>query len=333
MQLKTQKCNFFCIFAPQNKILPQPMKILVAYAIPKEPFAQLPSDWTVIFPEREYFTDEELIAQISDCDVLLSTFNRKVPNAVIDAGTKLKLISNFGVGFNNIDVAYARQKGIAVTNTPKAVTNPTAEHTMALLLSISLRVAECNMRLRSEKETMWGMMKNLGHSVEGKTLGIIGMGRIGQSVARKAQAFDMHVIYHNSNTRVDSYEYAALDDLLKRSDYVSLHIPYNPSTHHLIGETQLNLMKPTAVLINTARGSVVDEKALVQALNNKKIAGAALDVFENEPTITEDLYAMPNVVMTPHTATGTVETRTKTCEEAIQNILNFANGTPTNIVN
>jgi len=309
------------------------MKILVAYAIPTEPFVQLPNDWTVMFPQNEYFSDEELISKISDCDVLVSTFNRKVPNAVIDAGKNLKLISNFGAGFNNIDVAYARQKGIAVTNTPKAVTNPTAEHAMALLLSASLRVAELNMRLRTEKETMWGMMKNLGNSLEGKTLGIVGMGRIGQSVARKAKTFDMHVIYHNSKTRVDGYEYAELNDLLKRSDYVSLHTPYMPSTHHLIGENQLKLMKPTATLINTARGSVVNEKELVQALKNGVIAGAALDVFEDEPTITEELYTMQNVVMTPHTATGTIETRTKTSAEAVQNILNFANGNPSNVVN
>jgi lactate dehydrogenase-like 2-hydroxyacid dehydrogenase len=309
------------------------MKILVSYAIPKEPFAKLPSDWAVTFPENEYLSDDELLAQIPDYDVLLASFNRKVPNAVIDAGKNLKLISNFGVGFNNIDVAYARQKGISVTNTPKAVTNPTAEHAFAMLLTASLRIAECNMRLRSEKEAMWGMMKNLGRSVEGKTLGIIGMGRIGQSVARKAEAFDMDVIYHNSNTRIEGFTFVELNDLLKRSDYISIHTPYNPSTHHLIGARQFEMMKPTAIVINTACGSVVDENALVEALKSETIAGAALDVFENEPSITADLYAMPNVVLTPHTATGTIETRTKTSAEAVLNILNFVQGNPTNVVN
>ncbi|MDY4042885.1 MAG: NAD(P)-dependent oxidoreductase [Marinifilaceae bacterium] len=309
------------------------MKILVTYKIPTESFAKLGPEHTVTMPEGEYFTTEELIRLVPDYDVILGIFTRPIENSVIDAGKNLKLISNFGVGFNNIDIKYARSKGVAVCNTPKAVCFPTAEMTMGLMLSAARRITECDRRLRVEKESMWGVMKNLGFTLEGRTLGIIGMGNIGKTVAEMAKVFRMHVIYHNQHSTVEGYEKVDLDTLLRRSDYISLHTPLTESTRHLIGKRELELMKPTAILINTARGPVVDEATLAECLQHRRIAGAALDVFEAEPHITEILYKLDNVVLAPHNATGTIDTRIATGQEAVDNILNFFNGTPTNVVN
>lgn len=309
------------------------MKILVTYNIPREPFQGLPNDWEITFPENEKLSKEEIIRMLPDYDVMLAIFHSPIDKEIINAGKNLKLISNYGVGYNNIDITYAREKGIAVTNTPKAVNNPTAELAMALMLSAARRVSECNLRLRTEKEKMWGTMSNLGFGLENKTLGIIGMGNIGKNVARKAQAFGMNIIYHNNRTEVPEYRKADLDTLLKESDFISLHTPLTPETRHLIGARELALMKSTAILINTSRGAVIDEQALAEALSNHRIAGAALDVFENEPHITEILYKLDNVVLTPHIGTGTIDARIAMGREAIDNIRNFFDNNPTNVVN
>lgn len=311
------------------------MKILVTYQIPRDPFLNLPKSWEVIFPEegKEFFTDEELIERIPDCEVLLSIFSRPVSRAVVDAGVKLRLISNFGVGFNNIDIAYARSKNIAVTNTPLSVCNPTAEHAMALMLAVSRRVGECNITLRTKKETIWGTMRNLGHTLEGKTLGIVGMGRIGQNVAKKAEAFGMHVVYTNVRTEVPGYKRLPLEELLKTADVVSFHVPLTNETKGMIGAQEIALMKPGAILVNTSRGAVINEAALAEALERGHLFGAGLDVFEQEPHINEKLYTMPNVVLTPHVGNGTYEARVATGAEALGNILAFFTGTPTNVVN
>ncbi len=311
------------------------MKILVTYNLPRLPFENLPSDWEITFPLNEQMSREEILRLLPEYDVLLSIFHSHdlVDKEIIDAGSKLKLISNYGVGYNNIDVQYAREKGIAVTNTPHSVNNPTAELAMALMLSAARRVSECNLRIRKEKESMWGTMKNLGFSLDGKTLGIIGMGNIGRNVARKAEAFGMNVIYYNRLTEVAGYQRTDLETLLRISDFITLHTPLTAETRHLIDIREFSLMKPTAILVNTARGAVINEKALVEALRSHVIAGAALDVFEDEPHITEALYGFDNVVLTPHIGTGTIDTRIAMAEEALTNIRNFFNGSPTNVVN
>lgn len=309
------------------------MKILVTYSIPQKPFATLPADWEVTFPSGECFTKEELIRLLPEYDVLFSIFNIPVDKEIIDAGRKLQLISSYGVGFNHIDTRYARSKGIAVCNTPDAVCNPTAELCMGLILDATRRISECNRRVRIEKESMWGTMKNLGFGLEGKTLGIIGMGRIGQNVARKAEAFGMKIIYYNRHNEVPRYLRTDLKTLLRESDYVTLHTPLTDETRHMIGAPELSLMKKTAFLINTARGAVIDEQALADCLQNHRIAGAALDVFEQEPHITEALYQLDNVVLVPHIGTGTIDARIAMAQEALENILNFFTGTPTKIVN
>lgn len=309
------------------------MKILVTYDIPREPFASLPENWEVTFPEKEALDKEELIRMLPDYDVMLAIFHHPIDKEILDAGKKLKLISNYGVGYNNIDIRYARQKGIAVSNTPHSVCNPTAELAMALILSAARRIAECNLRIRTEKESMWGTMRNLGFGLEGKTLGIIGMGNIGKNVARKAEAFGMNIIYHNQHSEVPGYRKTDLPSLLQQSDFITLHTPLTPETRHLIGKQELAQMKKTAILINTARGAVIDEAALTESLMKREIAGAALDVFEYEPRITEQLYRLDNVVLTPHIGTGTIDARIAMGQEAIDNIRNFFAGTPTNIVN
>lgn len=309
------------------------MKILVTYDIPRKPFENLPADWEITFPETTAFSKEEIIRLLPAYDVMLSIFHAPIDQEILDAGKNLKLISNYGVGYNNINIRYARQKGIAVTNTPQSVNNPTAELTLALMLAAARRVAECNLRIRQEKENMWGTMRNLGFGLKGKTLGIIGMGNIGKNVARKAEAFGMHIIYHNNRTEVPGYQRTDLDTLLKTADFISLHTPLTVATRHLIGARELALMKPTAILINTSRGAVIDEVALSQCLSAHRIAGAALDVFEDEPHITRELYALEQVVLTPHIGTATIDARIAMGQEAVENIRNFFNGTPTNVVN
>ncbi len=301
--------------------------ILIQYAIPKEGLELLSQSYHLIYPEKDYFSEDELIELIPNCEALLSIFNQPVSKKVIEAGQKLEIISNYGVGYNNIDVAAATAKGIAVCNTPEAVCEPTAELCLSLMLSLSRRVAECNHRLRTEDDFKWGVMRNLGQTLRGKTLGIIGMGKIGKSVAQKAQAFGMKVVYNNrtqlsANEEKDlNIKFCDFDALLKTADVISLHCPLNESSHHLIGEKEFSEMKHSAYLINTARGPVVDEQALARALINKQIAGAALDVFENEPQITPQLLELDHVVLVPHIGTACIETRIEMAEEAAQNMI------------
>lgn len=309
------------------------MKILVTYDIPREPFKNLPTDWEITFPEGEKLTKEEIIRMLPEYDILLAIFSRPIDKEIIDAGKKLKLISNYGVGYNNIDIQYARKKGITVCNTPESVCNPTAELCMALLLGIARRIGEFDRRIRTEKEGMWGVMKNLGYGLKGKTLGIIGMGHIGQNVACKAAAFGMNILYYNRKTEVPGYKKTDLDSLLKESDFISIHTPLTEATHHLIGERELGLMKKTAFLINTARGAVIDEEVLSRFLEKRQIAGAALDVFEREPHIMELLYSLDNVILVPHIGTATYDGRIAMAQEALDNIRNYLNGKPTNVVN
>ena len=272
-----------------------------------------------------------------DADILVSTFDYRVPRELIASMPKLRLLANFGAGYNNIDLDACRERGIRVTNTPQPVIEPTAELAFALMIDVARRVSEFDRRIRSgakQPAELFGVMRNLSHSLYGKTLGIIGMGRIGQALARRAIACGMKIIYHNrhelTSERVNELKkegieatYVDFQTLLQDSDYVSLNLPYTPEVHHLIGKPELGMMKRTAYLINTARGAHVDEQALVEALKNGIIAGAALDVYEHEPVISSELLSLPNVVLSPHTGTGTWEGRLAMCENVCDNILAF----------
>lgn len=273
-----------------------------------------------------------LYAPISEAEVLVSTFDKPVTREMIAGMPRLRLVANFGVGYNNIDLAACRERGIRVTNTPQPVIEPTAELAFALMIGIARRTAEFDRQLRAGTAEPFGVMNNLSHSLYGKTLGIVGMGRIGQSLARRALASGMRVIYHNRHRLSEDIEeryearYVAMDELLQTADFVSLNLPYTDDVHHLISARELEMMKRTAYLINTARGAHVDEAALVEALRKGEIAGAAMDVFEHEPAITPALLEMDNVLVSPHTGTGTWEGRLDMCENVCENILAFAAG-------
>ena len=274
-----------------------------------------------------------LYAPLSEAEVLVSTFDKPVTREMIMSAPNLKLVTNFGVGFNNIDLEACRERGIRVTNTPQPVIEPTAELAFALMHDVARRTAEFDRKLRAGQAEPFGVMNNLSHSLYGKTLGIIGMGRIGQALARRAIAAGMSIIYHNRRPLGDEAmrrlgykaKYVSRAELLREADFVSLNLPYTPEVRHLIGVAELEMMKSGAYLINTARGAHVDEEALVEALKAGEIAGAAMDVYEHEPKIHPELLKLDNVVLSPHTGTGTWEGRIAMCENVCDNILAFIN--------
>lgn len=290
-------------------------------------------DYSLIFPDNSKFTLEELGLLIPNADILVSTFDYSIPVDVLAKAVNLKLIANFGSGYNNIPIDYCREHGIMVTNTPEPVIEPTAEHAWALLHALAHRMAELDRRLRMPNYDgiEFGVMNNLGTQLYGKTLGIIGMGNIGQAIARRAVASGLNIIYHNRHQLSVDIEtlynarYVSLEELIRTADIISLNLPYTPAVHHLINKETLALMKPSALLLNTARGAHVNEQALVEALLNKQIAGAALDVYEHEPKITPELLKMDNVVLSPHIGTGTWEGRVDMGKCVTTNILNFIN--------
>ena len=259
--------------------------------------------------------DKETLKQgVKDADALISLLSTSVDKEVIDAANNLKIITNYGAGFNNVDIDYARQQNIDVTNTPKASTNSTAELTFALVLAAARRIPEGDKLCRTTGFDGWAPLFFRGREVSGKTIGIIGLGEIGSAVARRAKAFDMNILYTGPHQKVDKEreigaKYVDLETLLKNADFVTINAAYNPSLHHQIDKAQFEMMKPTSYLINASRGPIVHEKALVQALKDKEIEGAALDVFEFEPEINDELKTLDNVVITPHIGNATFESR------------------------
>jgi len=308
-------------------------RVLISTRLLPEGFSELMQQFDVVFPETEIFSKEEAISLLPEFDAFLPTFQFKVDKDVIDTAAKrVKIIANYGVGYNNIDVEYAAKCGIVVTNTPDPVIQPTAELAFALMHAAARRIAECDRKLRTQNGLKWGVLENLGLTLHGKTLGIVGMGRIGQALACRALASGMKVIYFN-RTKLDNVteqKYNAqrfeLDELLWQADFVSLHTPLTDETYHLINAERLKIMKPTAILVNTARGQVVDEVALVEALKNRWIFAAALDVYEFEPDINPELLKLDNVVLAPHNGTATVEARNEMSRFASQNIIRFFEG-------
>lgn len=293
------------------------------------------SDYDGIIPR------EMLLEKVKGADALVSLLTDNIDAEVMDAaGPNLKIIANYAVGYNNIDVEEATKRGIMVTNTPGVLTETTADFAWTLLMAIARRIVEADKFVREGKFRGWEPMLLLGTDVFGATLGIVGFGRIGQAMARRALGFNMRVLYYD-NSRVDEQlekelkaTFVDLPTLLKESDFVTLHVPLTKQTHHLIGEKELKMMKKDAYLINTARGPVVDEKALVKALKEGWIKGAALDVFENEPEIEPELLKLDNVVLAPHIASASYATRSKMSVMVAENIIKALSGeVPPNLVN
>jgi len=294
-----------------------------------------------INPEDNIMSKEKIIEKIKDKHGLICLLTDKIDAEIMDAGRKLKTIANYAVGFNNIDIDEATKRNIPVTNTPGVLTETTADLVFALILSTARRIVEADRFLRGGKFKGWAPMLLLGNDVYNKTLGIIGFGRIGRAVAQRAKGFHMKIIYYeparlsHDIEKKYSAEYKSFDDLLKESDFITIHTPLAESTHHLISEKEFSLMKKTAYLINTARGPIVDEKALVEALKKRKIAGCALDVFEREPDVEKELITIPNTILVPHIGSASIETRTKMALIVAENVIAvLVNKTrPPNIVN
>lgn len=264
--------------------------------------------------------------QLVDADAAVTLLTDRVDDAFLDAAPSIRVVANVAVGYNNIDVDACRRRGVTVTNTPGVLTDATADLAIALVLMATRRLGEGERLVRSGEPWQWGMFMMLGRSIDGRRLGLVGMGAIGQAVARRASAFGMEVVYHN-RSRVDAalerslgVSYLPLEELLASSDVVSLHCPYTSETHHLIDAAALERMADDAVLVNTARGPVVDEAALVTALRNGTIAAAGLDVYEDEPAVHPGLLGLDNVVLLPHLGSATVETRDAMAELAARNV-------------
>ena len=276
----------------------------------------------------------ELIEAVQKADVLVPTITDKIDSKVIvRAGANLKLIANFGTGVDNIDVKTALDKGIVVTNTPGVLTEDTADMTMALILAVPRRLVEGVKELEDDHFKGWAPNWMLGHRVYGKRLGIVGMGRIGQALARRAKAFGLQIHYHNRKPvhpdiehELEATYWESLDQMLARMDIVSINCPHTPATYHLLSARRLKLMKPSAYIVNTARGEVIDENTLARMLEAGQLSGAGLDVFEHEPAVNPKLLKLKNVVLLPHMGSATIEGRIDMGEKVIINIKTFADG-------
>ncbi len=315
-------------------------RVYVSRPIPEPGLELLRASCDVeVKPTDEIGPREELLEKVKGRDALLCLLTETIDKEIIEAGSDLKIIANYAVGFNNVDVESATKRCIWVSNTPGVLTDTTADMAWALMFAVGRRIVEADKFLRAGKYHGWSATMLLGGDIFGKTLGIIGVGRIGAAVARRAIGFNMRVLYADVRAnkeleRQTGAEHVDMDLLLRESDFVSIHVPLMPETTHLISVRSLGMMKPTAYLINTSRGPVVNEAALVEALRDNVIAGAGLDVFENEPEVNPGLLDLDNVVITPHVASGSVETRTKMAIMAAENILAALDGkTPPNAVN
>ncbi len=320
------------------------MKIYITRQIPEAGIKRLEKKGyeVIVNPTDKVLKKEELIAALKDkdFDAVLCLLTDKIDDEVLAAaGPKAKIFANYAVGVDNIDLPAAQKRGVAISNTPGVLTETVAEFTIGLIFAITKRIVEADEFTRRGKFMGWAPMLFLGSDLKDKTLGIVGLGRIGGEVARRMHdGFDMNIIYYDAKRneeleKIYKVKYADLETLLKTSDIVSVHVPLLPTTRHLIGVKEMAMMKPSAYLINSSRGPVIDETALVEALRNKVIRGAAIDVYEKEPALTPGLADLDNVVITPHIASASLETRSKMAEMAADNIIAVLEGkTPPNPV-
>jgi glyoxylate reductase len=309
--------------------------ILISNVLPQEALDLVPGDVAVDYHDRDVaLPRDEFLRRLAGKDGLVCQIVSVVDEAALAAAPALKVIANVAVGYNNIDVAAARRRGVVVTNTPDVLTETTADFAWALLMAAARRVVEADGFVRSGRWQRWQWDLLWGADVHGKTLGVLGFGRIGRAVARRALGFEMRVLYHDAVRPAPAVErelraaYADVETILRESDFVTLHTPLLPETRHLVNERTLRLMKKTAILVNAARGPIVDEAALVRALAEGWIAGAGLDVFEEEPRIHPGLSSLPNVVLAPHVASASRDTRIAMATLAVRNCLAVLDGKP-----
>jgi len=317
-----------------------PQNVYVTRPIFDEAIDVLKKEARVSFnSEERVLSRAELVDRLRDVSGVVALTTDTIDREIMESLPKLRVIANVGVGYNNLDVSAATSLGILLTNTPGVLTETTADFAWALLLSAARRTAEADAFTRAGKFKLLGVQEYLGHEVSGKTLGIVGLGRIGQAVARRAAGFNMKVVYCNSqpgdpNETHDNAMELSFESVLRTSDFISLHVPLNAQTTHLLNDRAFALMKRNAIVINTARGPVIDEKALVRALTNGSIAGAGLDVYEREPDIEPELLTLRNVVLAPHIGSATRETRLLMCMTAADNLIAALKGVrPPNLVN
>lgn len=305
--------------------------LYITRVLPQPVLDVIPPQYRLLTPPSDDPpTTTELRQGFAEADAVICTLSDRIDASLLSHATRLKIIANYAVGYNNIDLATATARGIVVSNTPDVLTDATADLTWALLLAVTRRVVEGDRWVRTGTWPGWKPTQMLGAHVSGKTLGIIGMGRIGQAVARRAMGFNMPVLYTGRHSIVAppgmDWTRRSLPELLAESDILSLHVPLTDTTRHLISQRELAMMKPTTLLINTARGPVVDEEALVDALRTGRIAGAGLDVYEQEPQISADLLTMPHVVLLPHLGSATLETRVSMGLVCLKNIADVLEG-------
>ncbi len=321
-------------------------KVFITRQIPEKGIEMIKEYYDIeVWPEYTPPPREVLLEKVKDIDALVSLLTDKVDCELLDNAPRLRIVAQYAVGFDNIDLECATKKGVYVTNTPGVLTQSVAEFTWGLILAVTRRIVEADNFVRSGEwwntKTGWHPLMLLGMELKGKTLGIIGMGRIGRTVARIAKGFDVRILYYDVYRLPEEVEkeleakYVDLDTLLKESDIVSVHVPLTPQTYHLIGERELKLMKKSAYIVNTARGKVIDTNALIKALEEGWIAGAGLDVFEQEPLPPDNpLTKFKNVVLAPHIASATVEARTGMAELVAKNLIAFYKGEiPPTLVN
>ena len=316
-------------------------KVLVTRKIPP-PGLEIVSEYCDLdlYEGYEPIPNAELLSRIRDKDGLLCLLTDKIDKSVYDASPRLRVVSSYSVGYEHIDVDEATKRRIYVTNTPGVLTEATADLTWALLMATARRIVEADSFVRKGLWKHWHPELMLGHEVHDKVLGIIGLGRIGEAVARRAKGFNMKILYYDKIRKRDleeqlGAEYKDLEDLLKESDFVTIHVSLNPDTYHLINESRLKLMRSSTILLNAARGPVIDQKALAKALKEGRIAGAGLDVYEKEPIdLDDDLMRLYNVVLLPHIGSAEIETRSKMAELAARNLISVLKGEmPPHLVN
>lgn len=315
--------------------MPDRLSVVVTRRLPEPVETRLGELFNVTLNETDApLSRAELAEAMKGADVLVPTLTDQIDQSLLaQAGDRLKLVANYGAGVDHIDVATARQRGVLVTNTPGVLTDDTADMTMALILAVPRRLKEGAAKMQAGGWEGWSPLGMIGHRVTGKRLGIVGMGRIGQAIAKRAKAFGMQIHYHNRKRLhadiedgLEATYWESLDQMLARTDVISVNCPHTPATYHLLSARRLKLLKPTAYIVNTARGEIVDENALIRMLKAGEIAGAGLDVFENEAAVSPELRDLPNVMLLPHMGSATVEGRIEMGEKVLINIKTFADG-------